>query len=59
MNQKLFEELIEDTKSLTQSMVQYGDRWSKIAEENTDITDEQKKQLSAVMQDFINTVNDL
>ena len=59
MNQQLFEELIEDTKTITQSLVQYGDRWSNIGSSNFGITEEQKEKLTLVMQKFIDAVNNL
>ena len=59
MNQQLFEELIEDTKTITQSLVQYGNRWSTIAVGNLNITDNQKEKLTLVMQKFIDAVNNL
>ena len=53
LSSAIFEELIEDTKILTKSLIQYGDRWTTYGKQlgNT-ASESQKQEIAKVLNDF-------
>lgn len=56
----LIEEFIDDTTKLTQSIVQWGDRWSKIGDDiEKFVTESQKSDIANVIAAFTTAVQGL
>ena len=56
----LFEELLDDTRRLTEHIRQYGDRWSTYGDQlGETASDSQRAELESVMAEYMQAVRDM
>jgi heterodisulfide reductase subunit C len=54
----IFEEMLEDTRRLVQSIVQYGDRWSKYGDSLKErMSESQLEELAELMEEVTNALD--
>ena len=60
MASALFEELLDDTRRLTEHIRQYGDRWSTYGDQlGHTASDSQRAELEAVMEEYLQAIRDM